>query len=929
MADMQATLTVRADTAQADSALQKSTRATKTYERANKEAAAAVSSSMAAAAEGTERASQKMQRESAKFLRSLQREAEQTKRTRAEYLEFRAAQLGVANLAAPFVARMRDAERAIGDTGISAGQTAAAMRMVPAQITDIVTTLAGGMPVWQVAIQQGGQLKDSFGGLGPMFRNLATLITPMRVVMGGLAGAVGTVALAYAHGSAEFDGYVKALALGNNAVGATAGHLANLARQVAEVTGSQAQASSAIAAMAQSGQVARENLAAFAQTAIQLERDVGVPVEETVKAFEELGRAPVEASLKLNEAHRYLTLAVYDQIKALEDQGRKAEAAALAQRSYGEAMNKAREKVVENAGIMERAWDAVKSAAAKAWDAMLGIGRERGLREELERAQANVAFFQKEVDSGRASASSRQALEAAKAQVESLQRRVDTTEGLAAVEGEVARRQQAGVDAQKANAQWTEKTLGWQQKLNAALAEYRRNNEAMREAGKVLDSAQVAREEAAIRESFTPKGGGAGGARESAAARMLEQLRRTEASLSAQLEQEGKLGAAARERAQFEQTIADLKARGSLTADERSLLASQDILRTQLARNEAIEREVAMRDLIARKLEEERQAQEKFLQAAAGIHEQLATLREGRVDQYGRQLEVVGRGDAERARIEAQSSIYREHERAQARLSREASRAGTLGSEQYVLEVVRIKQSLDRALADHDAYYAALVQASADWSTGASRAMENYLESARNVAAQTEQAMTSAMRGMEDALVAFVTTGKADFKSLANSILADIARMQVKQMFAGGSGGGFAGFLGDVLGLALGSGAASAGGAALGSGLSTTGIAGGIGGGRNLPGLAFGGAREFGGPVAAGKSYWVGERGPERFVPATAGTIVPAGKSGGDTYQFNTTLHAAPGLNVAQLQSYLDQRDAQLKADVAESLRRGRWAGAL
>lgn len=39
--------------------------------------------------------------------------------------------------------------------------------------------------------------------------------------------------------------------------------------------------------------------------------------------------------------------------------------------------------------------------------------------------------------------------------------------------------------------------------------------------------------------------------------------------------------------------------------------------------------------------------------------------------------------------------------------------------------------------------------------------------------------------------------------------------------------------------------------------------------------MFFGGGRATGGPVLGGTTYLVGERGPELFVPATAGTIVP------------------------------------------------------
>ncbi len=54
----------------------------------------------------------------------------------------------------------------------------------------------------------------------------------------------------------------------------------------------------------------------------------------------------------------------------------------------------------------------------------------------------------------------------------------------------------------------------------------------------------------------------------------------------------------------------------------------------------------------------------------------------------------------------------------------------------------------------------------------------------------------------------------------------------------------------------------------------------------------FGGGRANGGPVNAGTSYVVGERGPELFVPNTAGTIVPNG-GGGRGNTINLTVNGA------------------------------------
>lgn len=64
---------------------------------------------------------------------------------------------------------------------------------------------------------------------------------------------------------------------------------------------------------------------------------------------------------------------------------------------------------------------------------------------------------------------------------------------------------------------------------------------------------------------------------------------------------------------------------------------------------------------------------------------------------------------------------------------------------------------------------------------GAKQAFKTYLEDIGNMAKQSQELFTKAFKGMEDALVNFVMTGKLDFKSLANSIISDMARIAIRQ----------------------------------------------------------------------------------------------------------------------------------------------------
>ena len=88
-----------------------------------------------------------------------------------------------------------------------------------------------------------------------------------------------------------------------------------------------------------------------------------------------------------------------------------------------------------------------------------------------------------------------------------------------------------------------------------------------------------------------------------------------------------------------------------------------------------------------------------------------------------------------------------------------------------------------------------------NWNLGIVKAIENVGDWGKEAFADMQKAAENWINGMSDALADFVRTGKADFKSLANSILDDIARMASKQFIGAlfesfspkGSGGGGAG----------------------------------------------------------------------------------------------------------------------------------------
>ncbi|MBS3832828.1 phage tail tape measure protein [Proteus mirabilis] len=328
------------------------------------------------------------------FLNSLKNQTEIIGKTRTEILELKAAQLGVSQQAAPMINRLKEQEKAFMNGSITIGQYRNAMRQLPAQMTDIVTSLASGMPVWMVMIQQGGQIKDSFGGVGNSLKALASLITPARVAMFGFAGAAAAVALAAYKGSQEFGEYNKQLILTGGYAGRTAAQLDALARSLSGNGITQYGMADTISKVVGSGAFSGRDVDMVSKTAAAMEKAVGQSVDETIKQFQRLQEDPVKAVTELDKSLHFLTATQLEQITTLQTQGKEQEAAKMAMESYANAMDERTKQIKENLGYLERAWEGVKNMASSAWDAMLDIGRENTLEQQIKEYEEALVEFQ-------------------------------------------------------------------------------------------------------------------------------------------------------------------------------------------------------------------------------------------------------------------------------------------------------------------------------------------------------------------------------------------------------------------------------------------------------------------------------------------------------------------------------------------------------
>lgn len=265
---------------------------------------------------------------------------------------------------------------AIQRAGVSAGQQAMAMRQLPMQVTDIVTSLASGQNPMLVMIQQGGQLRDSFGGVGAAGRALLGVISPMTVAITAGGVAFGSLALAAFQGYSEIRGYEKGLISTGNVAGTTGGQIANMADDVGMATGKFGDAEDAAQLLAKSGVVASDSLEAATSAAVNLATLTGDSIESTTEKIIELAKAPTATMVELNEQYHFLTLEVYEHVKSLEEQGRTTEAAKVIIEEFARVHEERVLEAEERAGALEKAWKSLKTTIAGTWDSIQDIGRD-------------------------------------------------------------------------------------------------------------------------------------------------------------------------------------------------------------------------------------------------------------------------------------------------------------------------------------------------------------------------------------------------------------------------------------------------------------------------------------------------------------------------------------------------------------------------
>ncbi len=335
-------------------------------------------------------------------------------------------------------------ELAAKRAGISVGQYRAAMITLPAQFTDIATQLAGGQSPWLILLQQGGQIKDSFGGLRPTFSALMGSLNPVTLGITALGATVGALGYAFYTGQSTLSDYTKTLELTGNKAGQTANNLLFVTEQLEDSGSSFTKAKAAVIALASAGADLGGNYQAIASDIARLSDVAGVEVNKLAEIFGKITSDP-EAGLKaMSEQYGHVTAAQLDYVHSLQEAGKYTEALNYANTLAASGFKDMADNIQQNMGFLERAANAVGDAFSWMWNKLLDLGKQDSLQKqladatdqlyELDKALRGNVQGQQRIGLERAADQARKAVNSITDQLHAEQRKSEEKERQAALE---------------------------------------------------------------------------------------------------------------------------------------------------------------------------------------------------------------------------------------------------------------------------------------------------------------------------------------------------------------------------------------------------------------------------------------------------------------------------------------------------------------
>lgn len=697
--------------------------------------------------------------------------------------------------------------------GNSAKQDAAALRGLPAQFTDVVVSLQGGQAPLTVLLQQGGQVKDMFGGVANAFKAvggaLLALISPITIA----ASILGVFAFAAYSSAQETNALRLALATTGVAAGLTVASATDLARSMDDVSGSTGRALRVISQLAATGTVTNKNFEDITRTILYMNRVTGASVESLVSDFAAIGKDPVKAVQDLITKYGILDSSLILSTTTLVAYGEKRKAVDEIERLATKQLKDATAEIEENLTSLQKFARDTKDVFIQLGDAISKAFRASG-NQEIERQEAYVGRLKDALAQAQESGNktfAKQAsdlLETENKKLETLKAQKKETadtnaankialQDAADAQTRIISRYDATLDSvTRANNEIKKQAADWKLVEDAAKLAGRTITQQERDYNEQTKRGLEARLKSAQEQADRPKGGAS-----PIDSREVQEVKSNLNVITSQYDAAYKkitaLGAAnvvsqeatfASQKALLEQQknavsgsydeqIAAIKKLQGVKGNNASQNISLDnqLTRAEDARLKAMQDLNSKTEVLTVAYEDMLKRRKESIEAYSdALQQQIEnTKQSGEAD-----VAAVGTGDRQNKLNQDLLAASRQFAKEQLSLSKQLSKDKDFGEYSSKLKLAtEAHNEMTAQILRNDSDIQA---ANADWTNGFTKAVQNLADEANNMAGAVNSAVSGAFASMGDALGTFVTTGKLDFKSLASSILSDMAKIAAR-----------------------------------------------------------------------------------------------------------------------------------------------------
>lgn len=751
------------------------------------------------------------------FLTSLNARANAIGKTTSQLLAEQAAERGLSSEAAGAIAKLKAHEDATAGAGESAEgfglKTAGARKEVAVMLHELAT----------------GNVKN-FGGsllvLGERMDFLGALFSPVSIGIASVVAVIATLGYAALKGAEQQSAFEKALQATGGYAGTSAAAIGVLADQIGALGVPVTRANELLIDVVATGKISGQAIEAVAAASALLAEATGQDAQQIVQKFAEMSGDVADGAAKMSEQYHFLTVAQYDEIKALQEHGD----AQGAMKVAADALTASLEGQKIPLGTLPALLHDAASAWSVFWQAAMNAGKPDTPTTHLNDLRAQLAEQESILANGGLQSMNGQdvnlgtdvvqkAIADLKNEINGAEREASSHEYSTERQGYLKQQEQAALDAAKAV-----------DKLSQSFDknyEKRKSLQDLQEQFTKLfnDPSDPTHQDSRLKGVVqNPNGTFSGGEYDKLVKGINDRNKPStavdNATLTAQVKDVQDALKAINTAYQNSETLLEASHNAGTISDADFYQRQRDeIAKTANAQTVQLQREETIlkshkaagaeqvrinqqirdadqqlqkvRDDTATKFQknvtDETNAQKKRQSALdefkAALNQQVDT-QKNTVDI---QVAGVGMGSQEAQQMQQLNSLQRSYDQQRTRIAGQMAKVDPQ-SDQYSLyqsELAALRDANDQAVAITKDGYARMRDAQGNWQNGATQALQNYADSANNIAGQVSSAFADAFRGMEDAFVTFVTTGKISFSSLATSVISDIARMSARAAISG------------------------------------------------------------------------------------------------------------------------------------------------